>query len=106
RSGRPEDARPLFLRAAAAGPATAIAHVGLAMLARKDGRDPDAVSQLEAARRIEPGDSFVLDRLRDAYTKTGDVARTEEIERARRHFIAGGGRSLTAASRWLPEAAR
>jgi len=106
RSGRPEEARPLFVRAAESSPAAGIAHVGLAMLARRDGREAEAVAQLEAAWRIEPWDSFILDRLRDAYAKADAGARSDDIERARRHFLPKGDRSLTEATNWLPEATR
>ena len=106
RGGRPEEARPLFLRAAEGSPTAGIAHVGLAMLARRDGREADAIAQLEAARRIEPGDSFILGQLHDAYSRTDAGARSDEIERARRHFLPKAERSLTGATLWLPEAPR
>ena len=106
RSGRAEEARPLFLQAAASSPVAGIARVGLAMLARRDGHEADAVAQLEAAWRIEPGDAFILDQLHDAYAKADAGARSGDIDRARRHFLPKGEHTLTEATRWLPEAAR
>ena len=106
RSGRIEEARPLFTRAAALGPSSGAAHVALGALARREGRDADAIAQLEAARRIEPGDAWILDRLHDAYVKSGDAARAGDIERARAHFVARQGLAPTDATRWLPGAFR
>ena len=105
RSGRPDDARPLFQSAAAAGPSTAVSQVALSVLDRRDGHTADALAHLEAARRIEPADSYILDQLHDAYSKADDTAHVDEIERARRHFLKAG-RSLSTATRWLPEASR
>jgi Flp pilus assembly protein TadD len=102
RSGRVEEARPLFARAAAVGPSTGASHVALAALARRAGRDADAIAELEAARRIEPGDAWILDRLHDAYVKAGDTAHADELERAHKYFAAKPGRAATDATRWLP----
>jgi Tfp pilus assembly protein PilF len=106
RSGRIEDARPLFARAAALGPSSSTAHVALGALARREGRDTDAIGELEAARRIEPGDAWILDRLHDAYVKAGDTTHARDIERARAYFVAKQGLASTDATRWLPDAWR
>jgi len=106
RSGHTEEARPLFAHAAAVGPTSGPSHVALAVLARREGRSADAVTELEAARRIEPGDAWVLDALHDAYTSAGDVARAADIDRARRYFATKQGRTPSAATRWLPDSWR
>jgi predicted Zn-dependent protease len=103
RSGRVDEARPLFAHAAAVGPASGASHVALAVLARREGRDADAIKELESARRIEPADAWILDRLHDAYAKAGDAAHAEDVDRARKYFSAKQGRAPTDATRWLPE---
>ncbi len=103
RSGRIEDARPLFARAAALGPSSSASHVALAVLARRQGRDADAIAELEAARRIEPADAWILDRLREGYVKAGDKAHAGEIDRARAYFVGPRGGVTTDATRWLPD---
>ena len=107
RSGRVEEARPLFAHAAAVGPTSGPSHVALAVLARREGRDAEAIAELESARRIEPGDGWILNQLHDAYAKAGDAAHAGEIEHARKHFVApaasADGHALTGAARWLPE---
>jgi hypothetical protein len=60
REGRYSDGQDLLQRAAAAGPAGGAAHVGLAALALKRHDRDTATRELEAARRIEPDDSWVL----------------------------------------------
>lgn len=102
RTGRIEEARPLFVRAAATDPSSATAHVALAVLARREGHEPETVAELEVARRIQPGDAWILDRLREAYGKGGDAERVAGIDRARAHFIRPGAPSRTPASAWLP----
>ena len=104
--GRVDEARSLFVRAAAAGPATGPSHVALAALARREGHGAERIAELERARRIEPGDAWILDQLRDAYGKAGDSSRSGEIDRARRYFAAKPGQNGTAATRWLPESWR
>ena len=79
-----------------------MSHVALAVLARREGRDAEAVGELEAARALEPGDPWVLDALAAVYSRRGDAARTAEIDRARKHFSATV-KAPTNASRWLPE---
>ena len=103
RSGRVDEARPLFAHAAAVGPASGASHVALAVLARREGRDADAIKELESGRRIEPADAWILDRLHDAYAKAGDAAHAEDVDRARKYFSAKQGRAPTDATRWLPE---
>lgn len=106
RSGRIDEARPLFAHAAAVGPSSGASHVALAVLARREGRDGEAIQELESARRIEPGDSWILERLHEAYVKAGDAPRAGDIERARAHFAARQGKAPTDATRWLPESWR
>jgi hypothetical protein len=103
--GRVDEAKPLFARAADAGPASGAAHVALSVLADKDGRAADAVAELEKARRIAPDDAWILDRLHDAYAKSGDAKRAAELDRARRYFTKRE-RVRTDATRWLPPAWR
>jgi predicted Zn-dependent protease len=106
RSGQVDEARPLFARAATIGPSSGASHVALAVFARREGRDADAISELEAARRIAPSDAWILDRLRDAYSKAGDAAHAEGIARARTYFSAREGAGQTDATRWLPDSWR
>jgi predicted Zn-dependent protease len=103
RSGRVEEARPLFTHAGAVAPATGASHVALAVLALREGRDAEAIAELESARRIAPGDPWILDHLHDAYSKSGDATHADEVERARKYFVAKEGRTVTGATRWLPE---
>ena len=77
--------------------------MALAVLARRETRNADAIAELESARRIEPGDAWILDQLHDAYAKAGDSAHAEDIDRARKYFSAKQGRAPTDATRWLPE---
>ena len=102
RSGRIDEARLLFAHAAGAAPATGSSHVALAVLARREARSSDAIAELESARRVEPGDGWILDQLYDAYAKKGDATHGDEIERARKYYIAKEGRTVTGATRWLP----
>ncbi|HEX3344974.1 MAG TPA: tetratricopeptide repeat protein, partial [Polyangiaceae bacterium] len=106
RSGRIDEARPLFAHAAAVGPSSGAAHVALAVLAKREGRDAEMVTELEAARRIEPSDAWILDQLYGAYSRAGDAAHADEIARARAYFAPRQGRAPTDATRWLPETAR
>jgi hypothetical protein len=63
REGREHDGKQLLARAAAAGPAGAAAHVGLAALALRDHDRDTAMRELEAARTIEPRDPWILTQL-------------------------------------------
>ena len=63
RDGRHRDGKDLLERAAAAGPAGGSAHVGLAALAIKANDRAAAIQHLEAARRIEPRDPWIHQRL-------------------------------------------
>ena len=103
RSGRTDDARPLFTRAAAVSPSAAASHVALAVLARTRRARRRRIAELEAARRIEPGDASILDRLHDAYAKSGDAAHTDDIERAQAYFSSRQGQAPTSATEWLPD---
>ncbi|MGH7297840.1 MAG: tetratricopeptide repeat protein, partial [Polyangiaceae bacterium] len=105
REGRVQDARPLFARAAASGPACGASHVALAVLAGRDGRTAEAIAELEKARRVAPGDAWILDRLHDAYVKSGDTVHAGELDRARRYFTKRA-RVETEATAWLPAAWR
>lgn len=102
RSGRVDEARPIFARAAANGPMSAASHVALGALAKHDGHDAEGIAELELARRIEPSDGWILDQLGAAYGQTGDAARAAIIERSRRFFASKGGIAPTNATRWLP----
>jgi Flp pilus assembly protein TadD len=102
RAGQIEGARPLFARAAALSPSAAMSHVALAALARREGRDADAVGELEAARALEPGDPWILDALAALYSRRGDAAHAADIDRARKYFAATA-KAPSNASRWLPE---
>jgi Flp pilus assembly protein TadD len=106
RAGQVEQARPLFAHAAAQGPMSAVSHVALGVLAKREGHDAEAIAELESARRIEPGDAWILEQLSAAYARTGDTAHAEAIERARKFFAAKGTPAATNATRWLPNAWR
>jgi Flp pilus assembly protein TadD len=106
RSGHVDEARPLFAHAATVGPAAATAHVALALLAHKEGREADAIDELEKARRIEPGDEWILARLRETYAGKGDTQRAADIERAQAHFRAKGELARTPATLWIPSSPR
>jgi predicted Zn-dependent protease len=103
RSGRTDDARPLFARAASVSPMAGASHVALAVLAARDKRDADSIAELEAARRIEPGDAWILGHLHDAYARSGDAARIAEIEHAQAFFSSRQGQAPTSATEWLPD---
>lgn len=107
RAGEVEQARVHLTRAAAAGPDGAAARVGLAALALDEQRPADAIEHLEAARRVEPGDSWVFERLAAAYQARGDLGRAAEIERDRAGLAAAGrAPTPTRASQWLPPGLR
>lgn len=105
-SGHADDARPLFARAAEVSPMAGASHIALAIMATHEKRDADSLAELEAARRIEPGDPWILGHLHDAYAKSGDAAHVAEIERAQAYFSSKQGRAPTSATDWLPEAWR
>ena len=102
RTGQLEQSRPLFAHAAAQGPMSAASHVALAVFARRDGHDADAIGELETARRIEPSDAWILEQLATAYARSGDKVHAEAIERSRKFFASKGGAAPTNATRWLP----
>ena len=77
--------------------------MALAVLARREGRDADAIKELESGRRIEPADAWILDQLHGAYAKAGDAAHAEDIDRARNYFSAQQRRVPTDATRWLSD---
>lgn len=107
RAGEVEQARAYLARAAAAGPDGAAARVGLAALALHEDRPADAIEHLEAARRVEPGDSWIFERLAATYAARGDVSSAAEIEHARAGLAtAGRAPTPTRASQWLPPALR
>ena len=102
RSGRVDEARPLFERSVASGPSAAAAHVALAVLALRADRLADAALQLEAARHIEPRDPWILDQLQRAYQKSSDVAHAAEIARAVDDLREKKQLQMTGATLWLP----
>jgi hypothetical protein len=63
RDGRERDGRELLARAAAAGPAGAAAHVGLAAFALREHDRETALRELEIARQIAPDDPWIADHL-------------------------------------------
>jgi hypothetical protein len=83
RSGAVEQARPLLVRAAALGPMAVRSHVALAALALREGKRAEAIVELEAARRIEPRDAWILEKLAE---------RAPKVQ----------GATTTTASNWLP----
>ncbi|HEY8038426.1 MAG TPA: hypothetical protein VIF15_01480 [Polyangiaceae bacterium] len=103
RTGSVDEAKTLFERAAATLPSAAASHVGLAALALRDHERDVAIEHLEAARRVEPGDVWILDRLVETYRAKGDTAQADAVQRAG-VALASMGRAPTAtdASRWLP----
>ena len=106
RIGKTSEAKPFFELSILAGPAAGPSRIGLAALALRAGNRDEAVTQLEAARKIEPSDPWILDKLADAYAKSNDTPHAEEIARARRHFAVDQGTKPSGASAWLPPAFR
>jgi Flp pilus assembly protein TadD len=105
RDGRVDDAAPIFARAAASGTTTAPSYVGLAVLALRRGEGAEAVAALEEARKIEPGDPWILAKLSDAYAAAKDGVHGAEIARAQAYYLAKKS-GATEATRWLPAAWR
>lgn len=106
-SGRGAEARPLFEHAARAGPWSSAALVGLAVMDAQDGREAERIAELEAARRIEPGDAWILQRLEDAYTHAGDATKAAAVAKAKAFFEARpDAQPRSPASSWLPAALR
>lgn len=106
RAGRTEEARELFTRAIAQTEVAGAAEVGLAVLDLRAQRRAEALAHLEAARRMVPGDAWVLHKLAEGYAAGGDRAHADEIARARAFFVAKEGRHATGATLWLPPAWR
>lgn len=107
RAGRIAEAREYLARAVAAGPDGVFAHVGLAALALHDRRLDEAIEQLEAARRIEPADAWIFDRLAEAYAARGDTQHAAALARAREGLTTiGRAPAPTPVSQWLPPALR
>ena len=103
RRGQVDAARPLFQRGAAAGPASAACHVGLAALALRDHREKEAISELEAARQSEPTDGWILAKLSEAYGAVHNRGHLDELARVRKALFSGAQHpSITSATRWLP----
>ncbi|HEY6461759.1 MAG TPA: hypothetical protein VIY73_16450, partial [Polyangiaceae bacterium] len=93
--------------AASVAPWTSVSHVALAVYALRAHDRAAAIPELEAARRVEPADAWVLDRLIESYRATGDAAQADATMRSG-HQLAEMGRrpSLSEASQWLPPAWR
>lgn len=102
RNGQLDQARPLFAHAAAEGPMSAVSHVALGVLAKRDGNEAEGIAEIEAARRIEPDDLWILDQLAAAYAANGDATHAEAVARARKFFAGKGHLAPTSATRWLP----
>jgi predicted CXXCH cytochrome family protein len=106
-AGRTVEAQPLFEHAAAAAPWTSASHVALAAIALRTGDRDAALTHLEAARRIEPSDAWVIDRLVAEYTARGDKTRADDVARTRAALSAIGREpGSTPASGWLPDSWR
>ena len=56
--------------------------VNTATLAERMGRDPEAIEQYEAARRLQPTATAVLRRLEDLYRRVGQSEKAAEAHRA------------------------
>ncbi|HEX8071707.1 MAG TPA: tetratricopeptide repeat protein [Pyrinomonadaceae bacterium] len=56
--------------------------VNTATLAERMGRDPEAIAQYEAARRLQPESAVVLRRLADLYRRTGQPDKAAEAQQA------------------------
>lgn len=63
RTGRRAEGKALLVKAAAAGPAGAAAHVGLAALALAEHDRETALRELEAARKVAPDDPWIAAHL-------------------------------------------
>jgi len=107
RDGDVEAARPLFERAAAAGPSAAASRVALAVLALKAGQRAPAIRWLEEARRIEPRDDWLLDKLQRLYDEAKDSGRALALAQVRSGLSRSARKPApTDATRWLPAAWR
>jgi len=107
RMGQDAEARTYLARAVAAGPDGAFAHVGLAALALRERRLDEAIAHLEAARRVEPGDAWIFDRLVEAYAARGDQTRAAEVAHARAGLTTIDRAPVpTPVSQWLPAVLR
>ena len=102
RAGRVDEARALFARAVAQKETLGAAEVGLAAIARRDGKLAEANAHLEVARRSAPGDTYILEKLAQGYAATKDAARARDVERAHAYFVTKMGRHLSDATSWLP----
>ena len=102
RAGRVGEAGALFARAVAEKETLGAAEVGLAAIARRDGKLAEADAHLEVARKSAPGDTYILEKLAQDYARSGDAARARDVERAHAYFVARSGRHLSEATSWLP----
>ena len=103
-AGRTIEAQPLFEHACSVAPWTSASHVALAGLALRAGDHGAAVAHLEAARRTEPSDAWVIDHLVAEYAARGDQGHADEVARTRAALSAIGHEPrITGASGWLPD---
>ena len=97
-----DEARTVLEKAVAAQPGYPSSHIALGRIYLMLNRTADAVSQLEAARRIDPHNKAVYPPLAAAYRKSGEPAKATDAlealaalnrEDAARISAAGGGRA-------------
>jgi tetratricopeptide (TPR) repeat protein len=80
---QPEEARPLLERVVRAGPANAMAHRDLGIIAADQGRKEDAVAEFQAAIKIAPNDVNSHYRLGRLYRSMGKTAEAKaELDKA------------------------
>jgi tetratricopeptide (TPR) repeat protein len=73
------EARAVLEQAVAARPAYASAHIALGRVQLLEGRLDEAITQLDLAREIDPGNPAVYSNLAAALRKRGDAARADEM---------------------------
>jgi TolB-like protein/DNA-binding winged helix-turn-helix (wHTH) protein/Flp pilus assembly protein TadD len=108
------DARAQFLRTLDATPGFAVAHWGLAQVARLEGRFDEQIEQLRAAGQLSGNSAYMRAHLAYGYAVAGDRLRAEELRReleaeaSQRYvapyhlaLIAAGLKDYDTAMRWL-----
>lgn len=85
RLGKFDDAYKSFARAG--GPLTG--NLNIARMLERFGREDDAIKYYEAARQIDPDNSFALKRLADLYQRVGKVAESESARAALASRLSG-----------------
>lgn len=87
RLGKIEEAYKAFARAT--GPLTG--NLNTAKMLERFGREDDAIRYYEAARGIDPGNTFALRRLADLYQRVGRAAESESARAALAVVLASNG---------------